>query len=178
MGGRGGSSGLGSGTDQVFSFERTNYRNSSEHGLLLKLDGTVKRYDGSEHHITGSKEEIESMSGGIFTHNHPTNVTFSDTDIGNGIVRGNLKEMRAVTSSGEIHVLKSNGASLDDRKKFFAGFQQARMKASNVADSKIRRGESVDKNRYISTRVEKYMEENAGKYHMRYEKKRLKANRR
>lgn len=178
MGGRGGSSGLGNGIGQVPSFERANYKSPSEHGLLIKADGTVRKYDGQEHNITGSKEEIKSMSGGIFTHNHPTNVTFSDTDIGNGIVRGNLKEMRAVTSSGEIHVLKNNGASLDDRKKFFAGFQQARMKANNVADSKIRRGESIDKNRYISTRVEKYMEENVEKYHMRYEKKHLKASRR
>lgn len=174
MGGRGGASGLAGGTSQVFAFERASYKSSSEHGLLVKSDGTVKKYDGSEHNITGSKEEIESMSGGIFTHNHPTNVTFSDTDIGNGIVKGNLKEMRAVTSSGEIHILKNNGASLDDRKKFFAGFQQTQMKANNVANAKIRRGENIDKERYTSDRREKYMEENAEKYHMIYKKKRLK----
>lgn len=172
MGGRGGSSGLSGG--QISSFERANYKSSSEHGLLIKSDGTVKKYDGSEHYITGSKEEIEDMSGGVFTHNHPTNVTFSVTDIGNGIVSGNLKEMRAATSSGEIHSLKNNGASLDERKKFLAGFQQAQMKANNVANAKIRRGENVNKEQYVSGRVEKYMEENAGKYHMKYEKKRLK----
>lgn len=174
MGGRGGASGLGGGTSQISAFERANYKNSSEHGLLITADGTIKKYGGSEHNITGSKEEIESMSGGIFTHNHPLNVTFSNTDIVNGIVSGNLKEMRAVTSSGEIHILKNNGASLDDRRKFFAGFQQAEMKANNITNTKIRRGENINKEQYISARKEKYMEQNAEKYHMSYKKKRLK----
>lgn len=176
MGGRGSSSGL-LGTNRINSFERQNYRSSTEHGLLIFADGSTKRYDGSEHHVTGSKEELERMSGGTFTHNHPMNVTFSDTDIGNGIVRGNLKELRAVTSNGEIHVLKNNGASLEERRKFFAGFQQAQMKANNTANSKIRRGERIDKTQYVNSRVEKYMEENSEKYHLSYKKRRLNAGR-
>ena len=176
MGGRGGSSGL-SNAGRINSFERQNYKSSTEQGLLVLADGSVKRYGGSEHHVTGSKEEIDRMSGGTFTHNHPMNVTFSDTDIGNGIVRGNLKELRAVTSNGEIHVLKNNGASLEERRKFFAGFQQAQMKANNTANSRIRRGERIDKTQYVNNRVEKYMEENAEKYHLSYKKRRLNAGR-
>lgn len=173
MGGRGGSSGLLNIVNRVNSFEHANYRSSSEHGLLIQADGTKKQYDGSEHHLTGSKEEIERMDGGTFTHNHPTDVTFSSDDIVTGIVKGNLKEMRAVTSSGEIHVLKNNSASLEERKKFFAGFQQAQMKATNSAHAKTRRGENINTQQYVSGRVEKYMEENAEKYHLSYKKKRI-----
>lgn len=173
MGGRGGSSGFGNSSNQISSFEHANYRSSSEHGLLIQADGTVKRYDGSEHHLTGSADEIERMSGGTFTHNHPTNVTFSNDDIVNGVVKGNLKEMRAVTSAGEVHVLRNNGATVEERRKFFAGFQQAQMKATNAAHAKARRGENVNTQQYVSSRVEKYMEENAEKYHLSYKKKRM-----
>lgn len=171
MGGRGASSGIMG--NQISAFEHTNYRNTSERGLLVASDGTIKQFGGSENHVTGAKEDIERMSGGTYTHNHPLNVTFSSTDIANGIVKGNLKELRAVTSTGEIHSLKNNGATLDERKKFFAGFQQAEMKANNAANAKIRRGESLNKGQYVSSRTEKYMEENARKYHMDYKKKRL-----
>lgn len=172
MGGRGGISGFGNSENKIISFERANYKSALEHGLLIQADGTIKKYDGSEHHLEGTAEEIKRMSGGIFTHNHPTNVTFSNDDIVNGIVKGNLKEMRAITSTGEVHVLRNNGATLEERRKFFAGFQQAQMKATNFAHAKARRGEAINTQQYVSGRVEKYMEENAAKYHLTFKKKR------
>ena len=120
-------------------WETENYKNSTEKGLLILPDGTTKDFGGIEHHVTGKEEDIKLMDGATFTHNHPTDNTFSQNDIVTGLVKGNLKEMRAVTSTGDVHILVNNGATEQQRKKFNVDYQQRRMKAANTADAKIRR---------------------------------------
>ncbi|MEE0874753.1 MAG: hypothetical protein UIH27_14965, partial [Ruminococcus sp.] len=104
------------------------------------------------------------------THNHPTDNTFSQNDIVTGLVKGNLKELRAVTSAGDVHILVNNGATEEQRKKFSAAYQQRRMKAANAADSKIRKGERINKDEYIKSRLEAFMAENAEDYNLTYVK--------
>jgi len=113
------------------------------------------------------------MDGATFTHNHPTDNTFSQNDIVTGLVKGNLKEMRAVTSTGDIHILVNNGATEQQRKKFNADYQQRRMKAANTADAKIRRGEKINKDEYVKSRLETFMAEHAEEYNLSYTKSRI-----
>ena len=155
---------------QLNDWERQSYSNKTEKGLLILPDGTTKDFGGIEHHVTGKEEDIKLMDGATFTHNHPTDNTFSQNDIVTGIVKGNLKEMRAVTSTGDIHILRNNDASVVDRRKFAADYSQMRMKAENIANKKILRGEHIDKDEYVKGRLEKFMEEHANEYNLSYTK--------
>ncbi|MGN0615109.1 phage minor capsid protein [Ruminococcus flavefaciens] len=154
-------------------WETENYKNSTEKGLLILPDGTTKDFGGIEHHVTGKEEDIKLMDGATFTHNHPTDNTFSQNDIVTGLVKGNLKEMRAVTSTGDVHILVNNGATEQQRKKFNADYQQRRMKAANTADAKIRRGEKINKDEYVKSRLETFMAEHAEEYNLSYTKHRI-----
>lgn len=176
MGGRGSSSSSlskSSVSGKISLFERENYMSKTEKGLLIKADGSVKEFGGTEHHVTGNAGELSEMNGATFTHNHPTDVTFSRDDITNGIVKGNLKELRAVTSSGDVHILRNNGATLEQRRKFNIDLEQSKTKARNVAHQKQRRGEIVNVEQYVSQRAEKFMVDNASKYNLFYEKRKI-----
>lgn len=155
---------------QLNEWESQNYSNDSEKGLLIMPDGTVKDFAGTDHHVTGKEDDIALMNGAVFTHNHPTDNTFSQNDIVTGLVKGNLKEMRAVTSTGDIHILRNNDASVVDRRKFAADYSQMRMKAENIANKKILRGETIDKDKYVKTRLENFMQEHANDYNLSYSK--------
>lgn len=159
----------------ILEFEKSHYQDPTESGVLFTKSGERVDLGGIEHHVIGSKETIELMDGGIFTHNHPTDVTFSDNDILNGIAKGNLHEMRAITKNGNIHILLNNGADDSSRKKFLTYYSQARRKANNVANEKIRRGELQpgEKQQYINGRLEKWLAENANSYGLEYIKKRV-----
>ena len=160
----------------INSWEAENFKNSTEKGLLITPDGKEIDFGGVEHHVTGKEDDIKLMNGATFTHNHPTDNTFSTDDIVTGLVKGNLKEMRAVTSTGDVHILVNNGATEEQRKKFSAAYQQRRMKAANAADAKIRRGEKINKNEYIKSRLEVFMSEHADEYNLFYSKTRIDVN--
>lgn len=154
----------------IYSWEAENYKNSTETGLLITSNGKKIDFGGTEHHVIGRVDDIKLMNGAVFTHNHPTDNTFSQNDIVTGLVKGNLKELRAVTSTGDVHILVNNGATEEQRKKFSAAYQQRRMKAANAADSKIRKGERINKDKYIKSRLEAFMSENAENYNLTYVK--------
>ena len=158
----------------VDSWEAENYKNSTEAGLLITSDGKEIDFGGTDHHVTGKADDIKLMYGAVFTHNHPTDNTFSQNDIVTGLVKGNLKELRAVTSTGDVHILENNGASEEQRKKFSAAYQQRRMKAANAADSKIRKGERINKDEYVKSRLEAFMSEHAEDYNLTYSKAKIK----
>lgn len=157
-------------------WETEKYKNSTEKGLLILPDGTTKDFGGIEHHVTGKEEDIKLMDGATFTHNPPTDNTFSQNDIVTGLVKGNLKEMRAVTSTGDVHILVNNGATEQQRKKFNVDYKQRRMKAANTADAKIRRGEKINKDEYVKSRLETFMTEHAEEYNLSYSKTRIDVN--
>lgn len=158
----------------VDSWEAENYKNSTEAGLLITSDGKEIDFGGTDHHVTGKADDIKLMYGAVFTHNHPTDNTFSQNDIVTGLVKGNLKELRAVTSTGDVHILENNGASEGQRKKFSAAYQQRRIKAANAADSKIRKGEGINKDEYVKSRLEAFMSEHAEDYNLTYSKAKIK----
>lgn len=157
----------------ITSFEKKHYLDSKEAGLLIKADGTKKNFDGVEHNVVGDRSILDEMDGGTFTHNHPTDVTFSSPDIANGIVLGNLKEMRAITINGNIHILQNNNASLENRRKFNALYSEAQKKFDRIAREKLRRGEIQSVGQYIEQRKEKWLEENAPIYGLSYKKTKL-----
>jgi len=78
--------------------------------------------------------------------------------------------VRAVTSTGDVHILVNNGATEQQRKKFNVDYQQRRMKAANAADAKIRRGEKINKDEYVKSRLETFMAEHAEEYNLSYTK--------
>lgn len=159
--------------EKIQKWELENYKKSKEEGLLIMPDGEEVRFGGTSHHVVGNKEDIALMKNAIFTHNHPTDNTFSQNDIVTGLVKGNLKEMRAVTSTGDVHILTDYGATEQQRKEFSAAYQQMRLKANNIADSKIRKGQKIDKAKYIKSRLETFMQENAKKYNLHYVKQHI-----
>ena len=154
----------------IKDFENVHWKDTSETGLLIKKDGTHISLGGEEHNVIGDKNLLDEMGGATFSHNHPSNTTFSTTDIANGIARGNLREMRAVTSNGDIHILKNDGASAENRRKFNALYSEAEKKFTRIANEKYRRGELTDRAAYINERKEKWLAENAPKYGLEYRK--------
>lgn len=157
----------------IKDFENVHWKDASETGLLIKKDGTHISLGGEEHNVIGDKNLLGEMDGATFSHNHPSNTTFSTTDIANGIARGNLREMRAVTSSGDVHILRNDGASAENRRKFNALYSEAEKKFTRIASEKYRRGELTDRVAYINERKEKWLTENAPKYGLEYKKVKL-----
>ena len=157
----------------ITSFEKKHYSDSKEAGLLIKADGTKKNFDGVEHSVIGDRSILDEMDGGTFTHNHPTDVTFSSPDIANGIVLGNLKEMRAITINGNIHILQNDNASLENRRKFNALYSEAQKKFDRIANEKLRRNEIASVAQYVEQRKEKWLEENAPNFGLKYTKRHI-----
>ena len=73
-------------------------------------------------------------------------------------------------------ILVNNGATEQQRKKFNVDYQQRRMKAANTADAKIRRGEKINKDEYVKSRLETFMAEHAEEYNLSYSKTRIDVN--
>ena len=157
----------------LVNFEKRHYLDSKEGGLLIKADGTQKEFGGIENHVVGDKSILDEMEGGIFTHNHPLDVAFSSPDIGNGIVKGNLKELRAITSNGNLHILQNENASLENRRKFNALYAEAQKKFNRIANEKFRRNEIASVEQYVEQRKEKWLEENAPNYGLKYTKRHI-----
>ncbi len=163
-------SGVAGNTATIETWENNNYKNIAEKGLLITSKGQAIDFVGTDHHVTGKLDDIKKMNGGVFTHNHPINNTFSQNDIVTGLVKGNLRELRAVTSTGDLHILVNNGATEEQRKQFSAAYQQTRMKAANTADLKIRKGERINKDEYVKGRLEAFLSEKAKDYNLAYVK--------
>jgi len=169
-----GSSKVGSNSStKIQSFEKSIYKGDTEKAMIITADGKALEFGGNEKHVFGTNEDIKKMEGATATHNHPNDAIFSNTDIANGIAKGNLKEMRIVTKSGEIHSLVNNGATETQRKAFSANYRNQEMKANNNLNAKQRRGENVDKNEYIKQHMEKWMTNHAEEYGLEYKKKKM-----
>ena len=159
----------------ISNYEKSIMKNPTESARLYKKDGSVVEFGGMEHNVIGDVSVLNEMEGGILTHNHPTDVTFSNNDIANGIVKGNLAELRAITINGNLHQLINENASIDDRRKFFVQFNERIKKFTNIAHDKIRRGERINEQEYINNRLEQWLLENAPQYQLKYIKKAVKA---
>ena len=91
------------------------------------------RIDGGKHEVQLTDAQLKLLKGNTFTHNHPNGGFITDNDILTGFVKGNLKELRASTPQGIIHVITDNGTTDEQRKQFLAQFRQARQKANRTA---------------------------------------------
>lgn len=175
MGGRGGNSGINrqKRVEYRLSSIEERYRNSdTEHGAIIDRNGKViLEFSGDEHNVVGDQKSLNAMKGNTATHNHPTNTTFSTTDISNGISRGELRELRATNPDGTTHVLKAQDADIDQRRSFSAQYGNQRMKAERLYDERVRKGYPVNgtKDEYIDHHLRKWMKDNAPNYGMTYE---------
>lgn len=169
-----GSSKAGNGNSaKIQSFEKSIYKDDAEKAMIITAAGKIIKFSGDENNVFGTNEDIKKMEGATATHNHPNDAIFSNTDIANGIAKGNLKEMRIVTKSGEIHSIANSGATEAQRKAFSANYRNQEMKATNNLNAKARRGEKNDENKYIKQHMEKWMTNHAEEYGLRYKKRRL-----
>lgn len=178
FGGRGASSSGGNSSrgvsQKINNFESEIYQSDSERSLIITADGKELTFGGDENHVFADKETLNQMEGATATHNHPNDAIFSQTDIENGIAKGNLKEMRIVTKSGEVHSLINNSATQDQRRAFLADYNNKMMKANNNIHAKERRGERVNRNEYVKNFMSNWMSENASNYGLEYKKGRVK----
>lgn len=174
--GRGSSKiGGGGGNGAITDFEKKIYQNDSESAMIITAQGEVITFNsGNENHVFGTDADIAKMSGGIATHNHPNNSTFSSTDVANGIAKGNLKEMRIVTQNGEVYALVNNNATLEQRRTFSAQYRNQEMKATNNVHKKQARGESVNSADYIKNFMENWMSNHASEYGLSFNKSKVK----
>ena len=154
----------------IDDFEKKNMSSTTESGLLVKKDGTTREWGGIEHSVQGQKSDLADFDGGIFTHNHPTDVTFSSNDIVNGIVNGNLAELRAITKEGNLHQLFNHNATLQERRAFLTQFNEKYKKFTNLAIQKERRGEHINRLEFVNERMERWLSENASNYNLEYKK--------
>jgi len=182
MGGRGASSSAGSGGNSNSSlgggsksstlreYESQHLNDQKESGLLIDESGNVLKEfaSGNEKSVMGTKEDLKMMNGATFTHNHPIETTISETDIANGIVQGNLAELRATNPSGRVHILTNNGASLDQRRAFVANYGNQFMRANNNANRKISQGQNIDKQAYVSDFMSNWMANHASEYGLEF----------
>jgi len=115
----------------ITSFESNNRKLKYEKGAIFDENGnTVLEFDGQEHGIIVSDEDMQKLNGKIFTHNHPNGRTFSKDDLVTGFLNGKLKELRATTPQGVTYSLKPNENNTDGlTKKMVAEFQQVSMRA-------------------------------------------------
>ena len=155
---------------RIDDFEKKNMSSTTESGLLVKKDGTTREWGGIEHSVQGQKSDLADFDGGIFTHNHPTDVTFSSNDIVNGIVNGNLAELRAITKEGNLHQLFNHNATLQERRAFLTQFNEKYKKFTNLAIQKERRGEHINRLEFVNERMERWLSENASNYNLEYRK--------
>lgn len=171
----GGGNNGGSGIPEIDSFEKRAYKQDTESALIVTANGEVINIgSGDEHHVFGANEDLKKMEGATASHNHPTDAIFSNTDVANGIAKGKLKEMRIVTKSGEIHSIKDDGATDNQRRSFNANYQNQMMKARNNVHAKERRGEKVNRDEYIKQHMGNWMTNHAEEYGLKYEKRKLK----
>ena len=120
--------------DAIFKVENEDRKLDYERGAVIDSSGNVVvRYDGTEHAVEVTDEDLNLMRGKIFTHNHPSGTFFSDNDIITGFIKTNLKELRASTPQGITYVLKNNGATPDSAKEYLVEYKQTSMKANRLA---------------------------------------------
>ena len=151
------------------------YRDSgSEHGVVIDGKGNIiLEFSGDEHNVVGDQKSLNAMKGNTATHNHPTNTTFSTTDISNGIARGELRELRATNPDGTTHVLNAKDAGIDQRRSFSAQYGNQRMKAERLYNERVRKGYPVNgtKDEYVDRHLRQWMKDNASNYGMTYEER-------
>ncbi len=99
--------------------EGTILARSTERAFVWKEDGSpVLSKDGGASNVEFDPDDVEAMSGGVLTHNHPSGGPLSSDDI-YLTMRANLREMRAVGSNGMLYRLGMTG------KHSFNGVQPA-----------------------------------------------------
>jgi hypothetical protein len=161
--------------DRVLDYER---------GAVVSKTGEIlARYDGTEHAVEVSDDDLKMMEDAIFTHNHPNGGFFSDNDIITGFTKTNLYELRASTPQGITYVLRNNGVSIEDARGFIAEYKQTSMKSLRMSKEHyirmIRAGQLTEEEynrRYYQLYMEyrdkmliKMAEKNAEKYNFIFE---------
>jgi len=104
---------------------------STETGIFYDTDGNrlLSKNTGHTHMVQFTWDDLAKVDNTIFTHNHPSNASFSPDDI-KFMIRNNLQEIRAVTRQGtysmsnnrDVSVRKLNKAIRDGLKDEYTQF--------------------------------------------------------
>lgn len=80
--------------------EKMNNNNKYETAYVFDANGNIKfKMKGTADEVKFTSQQIKDMKGCVITHNHPSNSTFSSSDI-NMLRRSGASEIRASTSYG------------------------------------------------------------------------------
>ncbi|MEC5160005.1 MULTISPECIES: hypothetical protein [unclassified Janthinobacterium] len=120
-------------------FEETVRRDSIETGAFFSWDGTMlSKRSGLVDHARFLPRDLAGTAGALFTHNHPSGLSFSCADVGNAIGLG-LSELRAV-SPAYRHVMTAMRAWPKESTIQGVYDEELRLAYGDVADM-VNRGE-------------------------------------
>ena len=111
-----------------------------ERGAVIDKNGNVlKEFNGKEHSVEVTDDDLQLMNGCTFTHNHPLGRFFSDNDIISGFKQTRLYELRATTPQGITYSLTDNGFSDKDVDDLLKGMKEARRQSHNTIIEEAKR---------------------------------------
>ena len=111
-----------------------------ERGAVIDKNGNVlKEFNGKEHSVAVTDDDLQLMNGCTFTHNHPLGRFFSDNDIISGFKLTRLHELRATTPQGITYSLTDNGFFEKDVDDLLKGMQEARKQSHNTIIEEAKR---------------------------------------
>ncbi len=135
-----------------------------ERGAVIDKNGNVlKEFNGKEHSVEVTDDDLQLMNGCTFTHNHPLGRFFSDNDIISGFKLTRLHELRATTPQGITYSLTDNGFNNNDVDELLKGLRQARKEAHSTVLEEAKRMVEIGE-----ITLEEY-KKNSMIYYMRHE---------
>lgn len=106
-----------------------------EVGHIIDRNGNIlATIEGKDHQVRLDESQEEMLRGNIFTHNHPTQGTFSKGDI-ESFVKSDLHEIRASTDTRVFSLVKSSDAV--DGNGLIAAFKDSEFSLMDAARRKI-----------------------------------------
>lgn len=144
MGGRGAAFESKGYTSAIKTAENKIYKDKVETAILLDSKGNniFTESSGATNYVQFTPEQLVKMKGANLTHNHPSNSTFSGTDI-SLLTHRELKSIRATGEKRTYQLTKINGNF--PRNEFAKAFTEAYNRNKQTTDKEY------NKLRYLQT---------------------------
>lgn len=180
MGGRGAVFESKGYSSAIISVEKKIYNDKVETAVLLDSRGNTifTESSGETNVVRFTTEQLAKIKGANLTHNHPSNSTFSGTDISLLTYR-ELKSIRATGENRTYQLTKINGNF--PRNEFAKAFSEAYNRNRKITDKeydKIRKSQHTDPVRYyreceslaakLNSMNSEWLKNNSKKYGYRY----------
>ena len=180
MGGRGAAFESKGYLNAIKTAEKKIYKDKVETAILLDSKGNTifTESSGATNYVQFWPEQLAKMKGATLTHNHPSNSTFSGTDISLLTYR-ELKSIRATGEKRTYQLTKINGNF--PRNEFAKAFTEAYNRNKKITDreyNRLRHLQMTDPIRFknechrldvkLNTMNSEWLKENSKKYGYRY----------